>query len=317
MTSPVSIERPIANGSSFGTFGELLQGRLQPGNRDFLVTLPIARWSTARFHWQPDQELRVEPPGKRKSLELAARMLRHYGCPGGGTLTLSGDLPEGKGLASSSADLVATARAVARVLGVGMPAATIEGLIRPIEPTDGVMHNGTTAFYHREVRLCARLGPTPPMTIVGVDEGGEIDTVSFNRKEKSFTREETSEYRRLLYSLSEAVRHGDVTTIGRVATQSSEMNQRLQHKRLLPGLLEICRKAGALGVAVAHSGTKLGILISAADPDHDKRLARVVDECHEISEEITIDHTLNFTPPSEQSTQPAPSLPVGNSHAIC
>ncbi|MFC5666303.1 kinase [Kitasatospora misakiensis] len=316
MTSAVSVQRPVANGSSFGTFGELLQGRLQPGNRDFLVTLPIARWSTARFQWQPDQELRVEPPGKRKSLELADRMLRQYGCPGGGTLTLSGDLPEGKGLASSSADLVATARAVAGVLGVGMPAATIERLIRPIEPTDGVMYNGTTAFYHREVRLCARLGPIPPMTIVGVDEGGEIDTVAFNRKEKSFTRKETSEYRRLLHSLSEAVRHGDVRTIGRVATRSSEMNQRLQHKRLLPDLLDTCRKAGALGVVVAHSGTKLGILISAADPDHDERLARVVDECHDIAGEITVDHTLNFAPRGERSTQSAPTPPVGSSHAI-
>lgn len=290
---PVSPGRMHGSGSAFGTFGELLQGRLQPGNRDFLVTLPLARWSTASFTWRPDRPLEAEPAGKRKSWELADRMLRHYGVPGGGTLTLSSELKEGKGMASSSADLVATARAVGKALGVRMPAATIEDFIRTIEPTDGVMYDGVVAFYHREVRLCARLGDVPPMTVVGVDEGGEIDTVVYNRVPKSFTPGETAEYRRMLHVLAEALRRGDVPAVGRIATRSAQMNQRFQYKRLLPDLLEICRDTGSLGVVAAHSGTKLGILLSRTDPEHDERLAAVTGACLGLRADITVDHTLS------------------------
>ncbi|MFE9799230.1 kinase [Streptomyces goshikiensis] len=290
------IEETVGRGTANGTFGELLQGRLQAGNRDFLVTLPITRWSTAHFRWRPDQPLTVEPAGKLKSRQLAERILRRHGIPGGGLLTVHGDLPEGKGLASSSADLVATARAIGHAFGISMPAAAIESLIRPIEPTDGVMYDGATAFYHREVRLCARLGHLPPLTVVGVDEGGVTDTIRFNQRPKPFGREDMREYGRLLTALSEAVRAGDAATIGRVATRSSLMNQRLHEKRLLPGLLEICATHGGLGVVVAHSGTTLGILLHTQDPQHTERLDKVAAACLDLAGNVHLDHALGLAP---------------------
>ncbi|MGW0118908.1 GHMP family kinase ATP-binding protein [Streptomyces sp. NPDC003327] len=283
-------------GSAFGTFGELLQGRLRPGDGDFLVTLPLDRRSTASFTRLPDRPLVVEPAGKRKSWALADRMLRHYGAPGGGTLSLRSELPEGKGMASSSADLVATARAVGAALGVTLSAARIEDFVRGIEPTDGVMHDGVVAFYHREVRLRARLGDVPPLTVVGVDEGGAVDTVAYNRTPRSFTPGETAEYRRMLYDLSAALRRGDVAAVGRIATRSARMNQRFQHKRLLPDLVGICRSTGGLGVVAAHSGTKLGILLSRTDPEHDDRLAAVTAACRGLRAEVTVDRTLSAPP---------------------
>ncbi|MEU6788765.1 hypothetical protein ABZ912_57095 [Nonomuraea angiospora] len=291
MNSTVTGQR-VATSTAFGTFGELLQGRLQPGNRDFLVTLPIARRSTAVFEWRPGEPLRVDPPGKRKAWQLIRRMLRLYGYPPEGVLTLTSELPEGKGMASSSADMVATARAVALALGVSMPPATIEDLIRSIEPTDGVMYDGVTAFYHREVRLCAWLGRLPKLLIVGVDEGGTTDTVSYNRIPKRFTREDSLEYRLLLGRLSVAVRKGDLPTVGQVATCSSIMNQRFHHKRLLPQMLDICRTMGGLGVVVAHSGTKLGILLHAGTPDHDERLDSISRACRALTGTTTLDWTL-------------------------
>ena len=53
ITSTTSL-RPRAAGatgvsSAFGTFGELLQGVLPEEDGDFLVTLPVARWTMARF----------------------------------------------------------------------------------------------------------------------------------------------------------------------------------------------------------------------------------------------------------------------------
>lgn len=93
---------------------------------------------------------------------------------------------------------MATARAVASALGVDLPPHAIEDLLRRIEPTDGVMYPGVVAFEHRNVALLDQLGVLPPMTIVGIDEGGTVDTVAFNKIPKNFTAAERDEYARLL-----------------------------------------------------------------------------------------------------------------------
>lgn len=268
-------------GTAYGTFGELLQGAL-PGGVDFLVTLPITRRSLVRFRHDPDGPLRVFPAHKAKSLRLARAMLEAHGGGVGGMLVLDSDLPVGKGLASSSADLVATARAVARGLGLDDSPESVEAWLRPIEPTDGVMYPGIVVFEHRAVRLRAALGALPPMTIVAVDEGGLIDTVAFNRRPKHFSKSETAEYSHLVATLGTAVRDRDLAAVGAVATRSAQLNQRLAPKRNLAAMREAAERIGALGVACAHSGTMLGLLLDDGDPRHRQRLAAARAACADM-----------------------------------
>ena len=254
-------------GRAFGTFGELLQGVLPESDLDFLVTLPIARYSWAVF--VPDRRMAgvvVDPPHKHKAYRLATLLLEYFGLPPGGRLILRSQLPEGKGLASSSADLVATARAVAAALGREIPVNVLLELLRGIEPTDGVLYPGAVAFYHRQVRLGAFLGVLPPLTIVGTDEGGEIDTVVFNERPKPFTAAEKIEYQTLLERLTDAIRCQDGAAIGHIATGSAVMNQRLNPKRTLDQVRALSEHVGGLGTVVAHSGTYLGVLLSPTMP---------------------------------------------------
>lgn len=279
--------------SCFGTFGELLQG-VDTDGTDFLVTLPIACWTTARFTMEPDVPgIRVDPPHKHKSVRLARAVLSAAGYSSGGGIVLRSDIPEGKGLASSSADLVATARAVANALGVPMPPETIEWHLRQIEPSDGVMHDGVTVFDHRRVALRARAGGLPPMTIVTLDEGGTVDTVRFNEKPKPFGPAERREYTRLLADLMVAVAAGDVRALGRITTRSAELNQRLHTKRTLPRLRAVADELDVPGVVVAHSGTVLGLLIADDDPDYRSKRSLAEQACVAIGGQATTYHTLS------------------------
>jgi L-threonine kinase len=287
--------------SAFGTFGELLQGAL-PDGRDFLVTLPIARWSTARFFSDPTaSKVQVWPAHKEKSRRLARQMLAGRG---GGVLLLESDLPEGKGLASSSADLVATARAVAAASGAEIPPHDVEALLRFIEPSDGVMYPGVVAFCHREVRLLQRLGHLPPMAVVGIDEGGEIETVAFNKQPKEFTPEHTRAYAELLAELSRAIAVGDASGIGVVATRSALMNQRLCRKRTLDDMIAICDAVGGLGVVTTQSGTALGILLAADAPGYQIRLERTRAACSALAETVWVEHCLPGSAPAETGYLP-------------
>lgn len=292
ITSARTLNSGVGLNCAFGTFGELLQGVLPDGDLDFLVTLPVDLWSTARFEVSPQgAPLLVRPARKRKLLALARALLDKHGINNGGTLYIESALPEGKGLASSSADLVAGSRAIAQAFGLTLSARDIEDLLRPIEPSDGVMYPGSVAFYHRRIRLRERLGHLPPLTVVGIDEGGTVPTLAFNAIPKPFRLIDKREYARLLETLTAAVRERDLAAVGEVSTRSAVMNQRLRPKRALGHLLEIASDFGALGVVTAHSGTVHGVLLAKDDPGYEQRLARVERACRQTAFHTKLYHS--------------------------
>ncbi|WP_326641094.1 hypothetical protein OG884_00785 [Streptosporangium sp. NBC_01755] len=281
--------------TAFGTFGELLQGRLDEADGDFLVTLPIARWTVATFLADPAMStIEVRPRHKTKSLKLAQMVMQTMPKPVGGVLTLDSGLAEGKGMASSSADLVATARAIGNALDVELTPKFIERLLCQIEPTDGVLYPGIVAYHHRSVRLRRILGSLPSMTVVGLDEGGAVDTVAFNRIPKPFGMAEKREYARLLDRLASAVATGDLAEVGDVATRSAELNQVLRPKRTLKAMIGICADIDALGVVVGHSGTVIGVLIDRSTPAYPDKVAAAAKACATLIGNVTMYSTLSF-----------------------
>ncbi|MER5647614.1 hypothetical protein [Streptosporangium sp. NPDC002524] len=278
----------VGRGRAPGTFGELLQGILGPGT-DFLVTFPVDLYVEAVF--EPDPQLDqviVSPPHKNKARRLATRILERYGVHTGGWLMLNSALPEGKGMASSTADLVATARAVDSAFRLKLPNRLLKQMMAEIEPSDGVMHPGITAFFHREVRLHRRMGTLPQLTIAGIDDGESVDTVAFNRSRKPIPAHWAVRYGELLDDLTHAVRDHDLAAVGRVASASARLFQTFNAKPHLAAVEEICRDVGGLGTVVGHSGTCLGILLARHDPEHGPRLARALTELERLGRPLIV-----------------------------
>ena len=248
-------------GAANGTFGELLQGSLRNDDNQFLVTLPIQKFSRVVF--TPNltcNRVTVTPAHKTKSQQLIQRLVDHYGLRFGGHLKIQSELPEGKGMAGSSADLIASARALESTLGLAIPMELILSLLRTIEPSDGVMYSEFVTFFHRKVKLVRRLGSPSGLKVVAVDEGGQIDTVEYNRRNYLFTDNECTEYTELLQTIERAIRDNDLAALGRVTTRSAMMNQERNPKRYLDRMIEIGEDVRALGVVVTHSGPCLGLL---------------------------------------------------------
>lgn len=303
--------RAAASGSAFGTFGELLQGALPRPQGDFLVTFPLARWATAVFRPRAGQRgVHVRPAHKGKSRRVAEAVLASLGVPDGGLLEVGGDLPEGKGLASSSADLVATVRAVGAAFGRTFTPAETEAFLRGIEPADGVMYDEIVAFHHREVRLGRRLGVLPPLTVVAHDEGGQVDTVAHNRRARTIDEAARQEYARLLDRLTDAVAGGDLHEVGAVATRSAEMNAHRRERAGFAELRALCREVDGLGLVLAHSGTMLGVLLEAHDPSLAGKTEHVRAGCAALGGEVSVHRSLgagdSWTPPAPA----APALPL-------
>jgi uncharacterized protein involved in propanediol utilization len=272
----------VGVGTAHGTFGELLQGALPgPGGAGgegrFLVTLPVARWSTARFEaLEPGTGLSVTPARKTKAAALAVALLAELGHGPDGALVLHSSIPEGKGLASSSADLVATARAVMAAVLRTIPDHRLGAMLAAIEPTDGVLHPGIVAFDHRRGLHLRTLGHLPALQVVAVDQGGAVDTVAFNQRPPHYSPARRRQYVRLLGELTRAVRSQDLAAVGQITTMSAELNQAAMPNRNFAALREICQAVGGLGLVACHSGTMVGMLLDPRQADYRTRLSLAV-----------------------------------------
>jgi L-threonine kinase len=263
-----------ATASAPGTCGELVQGQFKDG-RDFLVTLPVNRLSVVRVELnRSGREVVVLPADKIKTRQAIRKTLDHLGYPSTGARSLiSSRLPEGKGMASSTADIVAACKAVAKAVEQPLSAEQISWIAGQIEPSDGIMYPGVVCYNHRQCELIERLGRLPPMRILVADTGQTVDTIQFNHIPKNYTFSELAQIEAAYRMVAAGIKEKNLKLIGEAAAISARINQRLLPKPQLEQLIAIAETHGAYGVNAAHSGTVIGLLFDA-DADEAIRQAK-------------------------------------------
>ena len=111
------------------------------------------------------------------------------------------------------------------------------------------------------------------MKILIFDEGGEVDTVSFNSQADLTERiaEKEDLIREALFVFERGMEQKNISLIGQAATLSAFANQRILYKPHLYDFHEIGQAYGSVGTVIAHSGTIMGLLFP-----HD---FRVIEDC--------------------------------------
>ena len=247
-------------GFASGTFGELVQGELD--NVPFLITLPI-RWGTrALFIPRPQPGVDVYPFHRKKAQKAAQMVLSQFSYGAGGLLSVSSVIPIGKGLASSSADIVASMRAVLAALGKDLPAKRMAGLAARIEPSDGVMYNGVVVFNPRQGTVIERWGSMPAGLIVGLVGRGRVNTEAHHRERKRYSADHQKKLARALELARLGVQSKDFSLIGQAGRLSAEVQ--LDRDPDDTPLRDLIRESEHRnwGIVIAHSGTARGFLFS-------------------------------------------------------
>ncbi len=247
-----------------------------------LVTLPYPGASaTAVARLVPDDATVVVHPKEKARAAVAAHLtLRELRLSGGCRVELSGDIPTGWGLGSSTADVVATVRAVAAAAGRVLPPETVARLVATAGRASGsIMFEGAvTLFADREGRVLEVLAPAlPPLLVVGCNAGGGAgaDTAQAPAQAPAqYLSGEVEQLGYLLAMLRRALSTQNAMLLGRVATRSAAINQRFRPLAPFAELCRIAESTGAAGVQVAHSGTVAGLVYDAADPRVRRRADR-------------------------------------------
>jgi len=272
------------------TCGELVQGRLN--GRDFLVTCPIDWWVRAWAKATPlsrneSGSIKIAGEGHRewdKTSKVLAYFLERAFTPSLEILVeMESPAPVGKGLATSTADMVAALSAAGRAVGHELSPEELSRLVLSVEPSDGVMFPGVVYYEHRggEVKtLAERVDQDVFITVI--DFGGTVDTLHFNRRKglDEFNEGKASEVSKALEAVTVGLQGNNWYRVGEGATRSAFANQDIHCKEGLEELWEKVRYLPVYGIVTAHSGTVAGVL-------HPKEQEEVISEKINLSKSVS------------------------------
>jgi len=222
-----------------GSCGEFVQGMLN--NEPFLITCPVNLFTTVLVSDKFSGHFGLG----WKSKIMLERTLKYFECNEFNFgIKLETDLPRGKGMASSSADLAAICKAAALALNFDITAQEIAKLAASIEPTDGIFYDEIVAMNPVTGKLLKTFQDVPKYKIAVFDFGSEVNTLEFERRSNLY--------------LNELPQHLNMNLV----TKSAIANQKILYKNGLEKIIKTAKNFGALGVNAAHTGTVIGIIFN-------------------------------------------------------
>jgi len=245
-----------------GSCGELIQGMM--GEVNFLVTCPVNCYSLVSINKNNSGDISINIPGKIKLLSAVKETIKMFNLDNesGYEIILESDLPIGKGMASSTADMTAAIIATGILNNKYLSENEIAKILLKIEPSDGIFYQGIVAFDHIHGSYYEKVGDAFPAKFLIYDYGGEVDTIKFNSdpdlKKKNIEKIPVIE--KAYFMIKESFLNNDIEKLGKAITLSSLENQKILYKENLEDIIRLALSFDAYGVNIAHSGTLIGIL---------------------------------------------------------
>jgi L-threonine kinase len=202
------------------------------------------------------------PPGYPKAAQAARLILDHLGRPNlGAKITLTSQLPLGRGMASSTADVVGVMAGLVQILGCSLSLPELARLACQIEPSDSTMFAQITALAYRGTGRSQELGLAPALPLLMFDPGYAIDTLSFNGQlDLAAVRSLATSTQAAQELLQQGLAGADVVAIGAAATLSATQYQTVSYSPLVEQAQRWGQATGASGLIRAHSGSVVGLL---------------------------------------------------------
>ncbi len=233
-----------------------MQGYWQ--NQPFLVTCPIDWYTTVCVEDKKPPQL-VCGKKAEKAVYKTLSYIGETAFPF--ALTLSSAIPQGKGMASSSADIGAVCIAVAAAFHKTLTAQEIAYIAASIEPTDGVFCPSIVAINYQNGQILHAYGKFPPLQLVMFDAGGTLNTETYHLQ---YDAKERRYGKQIAAACAYLKKPYTAAAIGRAATYSAMRHQQVRYWPELHILRRIGRRYDSSGIVIGHSGTVAALLFPPA-----------------------------------------------------
>lgn len=242
-----------------GSCGELIQGVILGSEK--LISYPINCYSYVRIsEGKRDNEL-LYKKAYRTLESVFSYFNKDVNLSKNLKIEIESEIPIGKGMASSTADLGATILAASRYLGKNINEEEIANICTKIEPTDSTIFSRITLFDHLEGKYFKRYKRELKYKVLIMEGKYMVDTINFRKIDKKLILDKnTSQISKALKEIESGIENNDMKKIGKGAILSAFANEKVLKKPGLDIITEKALKYGAYGVNVAHSGSVLGII---------------------------------------------------------
>lgn len=249
-----------------GSCGEFIQGRL--AGRPCLVSCPVDIYARAVVCEGKPADY-IEP----KAEKLLTAFFEYCDLPREEKhqlqIALASPLPREKGMASSTADLMALSGALAAYYEVGLSETEVARLCAAVEPSDNLMFSKCNLFDQVAGEILRPYDQWPAGDIFIVSFAGKVNTDALHRSHKGDSAELEAEFAEILAEFEAGLAAGDKDRIGAAATCSGALNQKVLYKPFFSTLAALSKECGGHGVIAGHSGTVLGIYYTKETFDHE------------------------------------------------
>ncbi|HGH3371537.1 TPA: L-threonine kinase [Kluyvera cryocrescens] len=242
-----------------GSCGELIQGWILGSEK--LISCPIDWYSTVEV--RDGAPLPNERPLTRAMVEA---LLTHFGYSQGMSATLrievDSTLPIAKGMASSTADIAATAVATAHHLGHSLDEATLAALCVALEPTDSTLFRQLTLFDHHHAGTQIACATAPHFDLLVLESPVILRTADYHRlPREAALKAHAGELQQAWEKVQNACIQQDASLLGEAATLSAIASQTLLPKPGFSALMALVESCDLYGLNVAHSGSVVGLML--------------------------------------------------------
>lgn len=167
-------------------------------------------------------------------------------------------------MASSTADIAATAVATAHHLGHLLDEPTLARLCVALEPTDSTLFRQLTLFDHNTAATQIACPPPPALDLLVLESPLTLRTTDYHQLPREPGLLANASRLQLAWEkVQQACQCGNPQLLGEAATISAIASQQLLPKPGFDALLDLVESAGLYGLNVAHSGSVVGLLLTA------------------------------------------------------
>ncbi|EOY5092780.1 TPA: L-threonine kinase [Citrobacter amalonaticus] len=247
--------------------GELIQGWIMGSEK--LVSCPVDWYSTVEV--STGSPLADERPLSRA---MVNRLLEHWDYPAHLSqdirISIHSTIPIAKGMASSTADIAATAVATAQHLGHQLDESTLAQLCVSLEPTDSTVFQQLTLFDHNDASTQIPCDAQPALDLLVLESPQTLRTADYHRiPRQAGLHAGAPALKRAWEKVQEACAQQNPYRMGEAATLSAIASQMLLPKPDFDALLSLVEECGLYGVNVAHSGSVVGLMLDRQRHDVD------------------------------------------------
>ncbi|HHG9496529.1 TPA: L-threonine kinase [Citrobacter farmeri] len=247
--------------------GELIQGWIMGSEK--LVSCPVDWYSTVEV--STGSPLADERPLSRAMVNT---LLEHWNYPAHLSqdirISIHSTIPVAKGMASSTADIAATAVATAQHLGHQLDESTLAQLCVSLEPTDSTVFHQLTLFDHNDASTQISCDSQPTLDLLVLESPQTLRTADYHRiPRQAGLHAGAPALKRAWEKVQEACAEQNPYRMGEAATLSAIASQMLLPKPDFDALLSLVEECDLYGVNVAHSGSVVGLMLDRQRHDVD------------------------------------------------